>query len=177
MANIEQITTDLLNQYDMMTAPIDVKALIKKLKIKLELVDFGDEISGVLVTEKGKTKIGYSKNESSQRQRFTLAHELGHFILHVKDSTDKLFVDNVKVMYRKQAFTRTEKMQEVEANQFAASLLMPKDIVMERYNHLINKNSSIIDDEIVTELSGDFKVSQLAMNFRLSNLGLIEPHY
>ena len=177
MTNIEQKTTDLLRKYGLMIVPVDVKLLIKKLKIKLESVDFGEEVSGVLVTEMGKSKIGYSRNESKQRQRFTLAHELGQYSLHLKDNKNKLFVDNVKVMYRKQAFTNTEKKQEIEANRFAASLLMPKELILDRYNYLSKEETFLIDDEIINKLAKEFQVSSVAMTYRLTNLGLIEQFY
>lgn len=177
MFDIEQITSDLLNRFNLMKAPIDVKSLIRKMNIKLESRDFNDEISGVLVTENGKAKIGYSKNESPQRQRFTLAHELGHYKLHLNEHKNNLFLDNVKVMYRKQAITRTEKNQEIEANRFAACLLMPEELLREKHNNLTDKNYFMTDDEIIIDLSKEFKVSQIAMTYRLTNLGLIEQFY
>lgn len=171
---IEQKASDLLESYNLMNTPVKVKKLIKALNIKLDKVDLGDEISGVLVVEKKKAKIGYN-GDCPTRNRFTLAHELGHYILHVNNDNE-LFVDNVKVMFRKQAATRIEKMQEIEANTFAASLLMPQKLIAEKFKELKNDLFFVTDEEIIEALAKDFNVSTTAMTYRLINLRLIENY-
>jgi len=55
------------------------------------------------------------------RQRFSIAHEIGHFILHQKQG--QLFIDKTyKVFLRDQLSSSGENIQEIQANQFAAAL-------------------------------------------------------
>jgi hypothetical protein len=171
---IEQKASDLLESYNLMSSPVKVNKLIGKLGIELAEVDLGDEISGVLVVENGKARIGYHGN-CKTRNRFTLAHELGHYILHVNNKNE-LFVDNVKVMYRKQAASRIQKMQEIEANSFAAALLMPRKLIKQKIDKLKDEFFFLTDEEIIESLSNDFKVSTTAMTYRLINLKLIENY-
>lgn len=171
---IEQKASDLLVLHNLMSAPVKVDKLIKKLDIKLTEVDLGNEISGVLVVENGKARIGFHGN-CKTRNRFTKAHELGHYVLHTNNKNE-LFVDNVKIMYRKQAASRVEKMQEIQANSFAAALLMPQTLLKEKFHELKDDLFSCTDEEIIDSLSETFKVSSTAMTYRLINLNLIENY-
>lgn len=177
MKTIELKASNLLENNDLLATPINVKLLIRKLKIKLDSVDFGSEISGILYSENGKTKIGYNEKESEVRQRFTMAHELGHYVLHLNENQNKMFLDNVKVMFRKQAVTRIEKNQEREANIFAASLLMPEILVNKRFEQYTSNNQLLTHEEIISKLAKEFKVSEVAMTYRLMNIKLIEQYH
>lgn len=173
MERIEQITTDLLQELDLMHLPIPVKKIIKSKGIKLSSFDLGEDVSGVLVIENGKARIGYSPSEPKVRQRFTLAHELGHFALHVRGTKNNIFVDSTKVMFRRKGSTPKEYTQEKQANSFAAALLMPKVLIKQEINKL-NKNLSYLNDDIIIEsLAAKFQVSEIAMTYRLMNLGYI----
>ena len=175
MQLIEEKTKKLLKKLSHYKFPVQIKSIIKELGIKLEKVDLGEDISGALVTEKGKSRIGYNSYESEVRQRFTLAHELGHFILHSDNKDDYLFVDNAKVMFRTNKTSNQDYKREREANVFAASILMPKSLITNVYNKIIDSsNHNLIEDEIVEKMASKFKVSQIAMTYRLINLGLIQ---
>ena len=120
-------------------------------------------ISGLFVIKEQKPYIRFNNNESPQRQKFTIAHELGHYVLH-KDIP--LFVEkNEAVLYRNMDSTTGELLKEKEANAFAASLLMPKFMIDEQIDIIPNG----IDP--VSHLSEVFKVSSQAMYYRLNNLG------
>lgn len=171
---IEQKATNLLESYNLMSAPIKINKLIKKIGVSLTEVNLGDGISGVLVVENGKARIGYN-GDCKTRNRFTIAHELGHYFLHTNNENE-LFVDNVKVMYRKQAASRIEKMQEIQANSFAAALLMPQMLLKKKIHELKDDLFLFTDEEIIDSLSKTFKVSSTAMTYRLINLKLIENY-
>jgi len=80
--------------------------------------NFPDNISGTIVNQKGFMIIGVNSNHSIVRQRFTIAHELGHFLLG--HELGEKIIDDV--------FDRpTDK--EKDANEFAAQLLMPIDFL------------------------------------------------
>jgi hypothetical protein len=173
MNKAELAAQNLLKKFNISEAPVPIKKLVRLSKVKLSRYDLGDDISGILVVENGVSRIGYSPYESEVRQRFTIAHELGHFILHMKEKENGLFVDNVKVMYRKQAPSRAQLLKEREANEFAANILMPFKLIKDSYKRITKKDELVSDDEIVKRLSRKFKVSQSAMTYRLYNLGLI----
>lgn len=165
---IEKKALELLVKTDSLNAPIPIKEIIKSLDIKLSPYDLGEDVSGVLVIDNQNYKIGYNSTESHVRQRFTLAHELGHFILH-KNKAQEVFVDNVTYMFRK-ANTRTKDYKiEMEANQFAAAILMPKQLLELEIDKL--SGSILSDHDLISSLSKIFKVSQIAMTYRLNNLG------
>lgn len=173
MSTIEQKGSELLDNLGMKYAPIPIKKILKELNISLQPFDLGHEVSGALVIEKGVPRIGYNPSESEVRQRFTIAHELGHFMLHCGKKQDGLFVDNVKVMFRRKNSTPKEIKQEREANSFAAAILMPQDLVEQEYDQLYESDTFLTDDSIVRSLAKTFNVSSIAMTFRLANLGFI----
>ncbi len=100
--------------------------------------------------------IKYRSTESNVRQRFTIAHELGHFILGhggaYRDNPDEFSLANHNPL-------------EIAANRFAAELLMPEDVL----NYLVVKEG--ISD--IAKLADILQVSQIAMQYRLKNLGWI----
>lgn len=148
--------------------PVPIDDIIKQQGINLLPYDMNDGISGILLIEHDNITIGYAKSESQERQRFTKAHELGHFMLH-RDG--ELFVDkNFKaMMFRPSTNMPSDKWQEWEANEFAANILMPTAILQEEIEKL---EIDYEDDAWIKELAKKFEVSQMAMSIRLSKLGL-----
>ncbi|ORA75454.1 hypothetical protein BST25_05920 [Mycobacterium heidelbergense] len=127
--------------------------------------------SGFLLREEGRPPIiGINRKTSPKRQRFTIAHELGHWRLH---EGKPLIVDqSVMVNKRNDVSSQASDLQEIQANQFAAALLMPESLVRVRANH------SAIEgfrsrDELISRLSSEFDVSTDAMSWRLVNLGIL----
>jgi Zn-dependent peptidase ImmA (M78 family) len=64
-------------------------------------------------------------------------------------------------------------IQEIQANTFAAALLMPEEIVLEHATNLVRSNSSIARDDIIAVLARSFDVSTEAMSYRLIALGIL----
>ena len=147
---------------------VDIEKIIKDLGINILKYDFEDDISGVLVIDKDSTHIGVNKNDTEVRKRFTLAHELGHYILH--GETGNMFTD--KVLFRKKSsgYTSKEEKIEQEANYFAANILMPEDLIRKEIENI---DEDIYDDSFIKNLATKFKVSSSAMAFRLINLNII----
>jgi len=165
---IEKRTSAILEELKIEKLPIPVHKVAESLGLVIKPYDLGEEISGVLVIEEGQGIIGFNPNESTVRQRFTIAHELGHYELH-KDGNE-LFVDkNFKVLFRNQNSSTGEIVKEQEANAFAAALLMPEHFIRRE----IEKNSFDLTDEgTMKKLARAFNVSVPAMTYRISNLGL-----
>ncbi|MBL7789359.1 MAG: ImmA/IrrE family metallo-endopeptidase [Chitinophagales bacterium] len=161
---IEQKTEDLLKKYQLFKAPIDIESLVSEIGISLFGKKLEDNISGVLIIREGKPMISFNENEKKvERRRFTIAHELGHFILHSKNQP--MFID--RKMYRDINSTTGEKQWEVEANSFAASILMPKALIDEEIKSIQDGS------DCAPVLAKRFRVSDVAMNYRLLNLGYI----
>ena len=145
------------------TSDIDLIKIANYLQVDVQSANLETDISGLFVIKENKAYIRYNENESVHRQRFTIAHELGHFVLH-KDIP--LFVDkNEKIMFRNSLSSTGEIMKEREANAFSAALLMPKLFIEKEILAITEKH------DIVTFLAEKFNVSSQAMSFRLSNLG------
>lgn len=166
---IERITAEILLEFHDNKLPIPIESIAKKRGLDIKAYDLGEDVSGALVIKEGKGTIGYNPTESTVRQRFTIAHELGHYELHKHDKG--LFIDkDFKVMFRDQNSSSGEILQEQEANAFAAAILMPEKLLIKEIN---NKKFDLSDDKSFKELAKLFNVSVLAMTYRIANLDLI----
>lgn len=151
-------------------APIKIEKIIKEQGLKLVPYE-EDGVSGILMVEKNSATIGFAINEPKERQRFTKAHELGHFLLH---RGGNLFIDKKSMsMYRPANTGPSSDWQEWEANEFAACILMPEHLVRDEMKKI---QIDYADDELgntwIKELADKFEVSVSAMSIRISKLGL-----
>ncbi|RWY49358.1 ImmA/IrrE family metallo-endopeptidase [Mucilaginibacter gilvus] len=172
---IEELALGLIESAGFKKTPIDIKKIASSLGVSVMPYDFGNEMSGVLVLNNDVGTIGYNKDHSEQRSRFTIAHELGHYILHRKNHND-VFVDkDFIVMYRRRNdrnYTQIELIQEQEANAFAAAILMPEHLIeCEVRNN--NFYSELSELQLIDKLAKTFRVSSPAMTFRLHNLSIL----
>lgn len=167
--HIEKITIEILKSHKLLKAPINVNKLAQKLGIEVKKEDFNDDISGLFILQNNTPQIILNKRESSNenRERFTISHEIGHYVLH--STSKQLFIDkSPRIHFRDKDSSTGDILKEKEANSFAASLLMPKELI----SHEISNNTSraFLKDPI-SFLSNKFEVSQQAMTYRLINLG------
>jgi len=172
LSKIEQRVNNLLAQSKVQSPPIPIKEIIAKLGLNVISYDLGDDVSGILVIENDKGTIGFNPKNSKVRQRFTLAHELGHYILH-KQSKSEVFIDkDFIVKYRSQKpYTAVEMKQEQEANVFAATLLMPEHMLRAE---LTKKDYQDMDEnEFIGAMAKVFDVSIQAMTYRIANSNLL----
>jgi Zn-dependent peptidase ImmA (M78 family) len=171
-SEIEARAERILQETKSLQVPVPIEAVARRLKLAVKAAPLGSDMSGVLVVEGGQGVIGYNADHATVRQRFTIAHEVAHFVLHVQSGShqSRVFVDRY-VVYRRDglASTGTDK-QEVEANRFGAALLMPKKLVLEQ---IAQRSLDLDDDDSVILLAGRFQVSAAAMTNRLSTLHLL----
>lgn len=168
---IEKITTQILDEFKIHKLPIPVNEIAVKRGLEIKAYDLGEDVSGVLVIKDGLGFIGFNPTESKVRQRFTIAHELGHYELHNKQNESALFVDKqFKVEFRNHDSSTGEVIREREANAFAAALLMPEKLLVKEIK---NHHFELSDDDNLQELAKLFNVSVSAMTFRLMNLKLL----
>lgn len=145
--------------------PVDVVSIIRELGILYREKPMRPEQSGYFARHGNTYEIGVNSIESEQRKRFTAAHELGHYILHRDllmdgEHFDRLFGASAR-SNPTWPFTRHH---EIQANAFAADIIMPADLVTTTYRN--NGNN-------ITLAAERFDVSQKAMAFRLKNLNAI----
>ena len=98
-----------------------------------------------------------NRNEPATRQRFTIAHEIGHFILH----RELIEQQKGSVLYRKDFNNNSP--AESQANFFAAALLMPRQEILKAWNTLNN----------IQDIANCFEVSRDAAYIRLNKMGAI----
>ncbi len=148
--------------------PIDVEAIIVAHNIAIRKRPLEETVSGMLVVKKDHATIGVNESHHPNRQRFTLAHELGHFLLHSNSSS--VFIDASPIFFRDETSSEGSKLQEIEANAFAAELLMPENTLRRVIN---NQPLDAFDEGAVRRLAAQFGVSTQAITIRLTKLGLI----
>ena len=146
-------------------APVPVFSAAKQLGLGCEPRPLGPDISGVLEKgSDGRYRLYYNEDEPETRQRFTVAHEIGHFIMHralIGDGVDddKAYRSTMKGKHKNLAIGPR---QETQANRFAATLLMPEKLI-----HSIQRTDRGITPE---ELAKRLCVSAKAMEIRLSDI-------
>lgn len=142
-------------------APVDVRGLARELGVRVHEAWLDKEVSGELVPlADGQFQVNLNAAHSPQRRRFTLAHELGHFVHHrhligTGIGDDRAYRSTGAGRYHNTAIGPRE---ETEANRFASNLLMPQ--------HLIERLQSqgvSTPEELATHLD----VSVPAMRVRL----------
>jgi Zn-dependent peptidase ImmA (M78 family) len=168
----EQAAQELLAQISTKTIPVPVEVIAKKLGATITYEALDRDIAGILFRDDRRTVIGVNSAHAVVRQRFTIAHELGHLQLHKGHS---VHVDRVRVNFRDINSSTAQDREEIAANAFAAALLMPAELVIETVASSLQKVPGITIDELTDSLSDRFRVSRQAMEFRLKNLGFISP--
>jgi Zn-dependent peptidase ImmA (M78 family) len=166
---INSKVNSILRSLPELKLPIRADKIAESLGIKVLEYDLGDDVSGLLAIQDGVGTIGFNGKESEVRVRFTIAHELGHFILH-KEKSD-LFVDK-QLIYRSQnsGDTPVKQIMEQEANFFASALLMPSNLLRKEVE---KAKLDLSNDMAIADLASNFGVSTTAMSIRIASLGLI----
>lgn len=148
--------------------PIDIAAIVKSQGIGVRLQPMEESVSGMLVIRDDRAAtIGINQSHHPNRQRFTLAHELGHYLLHGKRT--RVFVDSSTMFFRAGLAAEGTDKVEIEANAFAAELLMPESALRDITRH---QPLDAFDDRAIQSLAAKFGVSVRALTIRLTKLGL-----
>ncbi|WP_201306955.1 ImmA/IrrE family metallo-endopeptidase [Companilactobacillus farciminis] len=118
-------------------------------------------------------RIYIDDSEIKSRQRFTMAHELGHAMQNIRNANRKDDPDD---------YDFAERKNEVFANTFAAQLLMPKKLVLNAINEVIENrqmDSKHLDDSqidvILNDVAEKLQVSKGAIKYRVKNLNIFVP--
>lgn len=143
--------------------PVKLGQLAKELGVAIKVSSMGTGISGQVSREGNQYVIRVNRNEARERQRFTIAHELAHYLLHrnVIDNSDGGITDTV--LYRSGAPERIE----FEANRLAAEIVMPMPLIEQE---LRERFGGVVTEATIEGLAEIFEVSKAAMEIRLSTL-------
>lgn len=149
--NFEEGLADAVRQRSkLLSGAVDLDALARFWGVDIHYKDLGT-VSGWFRVIAGKPLILVNKDEYRLRQRFTIAHEFGHFFLkhgeRPRDTEEQL---------------RLRDPVEMSANRFAAALLMPQTEVVKLFN-------ARVPCDIMADY---FQVTKQSMGYRLQNLGL-----
>lgn len=131
-ARVRREVKRLHEEFDIKTPPVDPSRIARGLGISVFFVKFGvaqQNVSGFYDCE--ENAIFVNKEEWPLRQTFTIAHELGHGVLHKQWAMSSEY----RVLMRDQAYNGDEP-HEKEANAFAAHLLVPRFMLDEYWQRL-----------------------------------------
>lgn len=164
----EKQAADLLEQFGIRTVPVPVEEIAVRLGVKIVHESLDNTISGLLLRERGAKLIAVNSDHNPRRRRFTIAHELGHLQMH---EGDYIVDSTMRVNRRDSSSSTASDRDEIDANAFAAALLMPARMVRDALERL--RDSQVSNPSRVIEaLAEQFGVSAEAMGYRLINLGI-----
>ena len=141
--------------------PVDVQGLALALGIKVREAYLSNNVSGMICKTDRGWEITVNARHGATRKRFTIAHEIGHFVLHRSLIGDGNVDDRA---YRSDGSVKNNRIgprEETEANRFAANLLMPADAIIRLQNDGIDNT---------VEMARRFNVSDGAMTIRLGQI-------
>jgi Zn-dependent peptidase ImmA (M78 family) len=162
-----EAAAQVLQRYGIYEIPVPVEQIALNEGVQLVRQRFEGDQSGFMYRHDGHKIIGINSTHSRRRQRFTIAHEIGHLELHQQD----LIVDRA-INYRDRTSALGIDQAEIDANAFAASLLMPADLVLQAVKSATGDPSLTTRERLVSHLAQLFDVSAEAMSYRLINLGI-----
>lgn len=162
----------LLEEGGVGSPPVPLERLAELCRAVIRYDRFEGGLSGMVHRRPdGSGVIGVNSYHSPMRQRFTIAHEIGHLLLH---GDEEVHIDEKLPLGRRDELSSQAKdPREIEANQFAAELLMPESLVRDVVGQIVEDDPKISVDEAIEKLGRTFRVSQLAMTHRLTNLQII----
>jgi Zn-dependent peptidase ImmA (M78 family) len=145
--------------------PVNLDAIVSALGAEVRPLDLAADISGILYRQPDRRVIVVNQNQSEARRRFTIAHEIGHLVLH---KGEEVHVDaGFRINLRDPRSATAEDVEEIEANAFAANLLMPAAWLK---TDVVGETIDWSDSAELEELAQRYKVSPQAMLVRLSSL-------
>jgi Zn-dependent peptidase ImmA (M78 family) len=167
-AEIEARANQILRDHNLLQVPVDPLKVAQSLDIRVMGAVFSEEgKSGAIVKRAGQFSIFVNANEPPARKRFTVAHEIGHRVLHMESNLEELIdvEDNFRsVGVPEDDNWNADRRREWEANVFASALLMDSSLLAAKWEECKDPPT----------LAWMFQVSTTAMIVRLTQLGLLQ---
>ena len=164
-ARIEQLADGLLRGARISDAPVPIDDIVRGQGIIIRPMELND-ISGLVVRDGNGIVIGVNRTHPLTRRRFTVAHELAHALLH--EGKEVHYDKDFRVDFRSGVSSLGVEIVEMEANFFAASILMPWRFL--EADPLVAGLDFESADVAIKGLAARYKVSPHAMSIRLGNL-------
>jgi len=146
-----------------LSAPVPVERIAERLGAIIQYEPFDIELSGWSFVKDGVIMIGVNAAHNVERQRFTVAHEVGHLELHRARLEAEVHVDKGTLRHEIGAAETADPM-EMEANAFAAEFLMPAEFLKKT---IAGRTLDLEDDALFGDIARRFKVTTAALRFRL----------
>lgn len=163
---LQRRVSELLESNKIYKPPVPIEKLAKKCGAKLRYEPYSGEIAGLLFNQDGQVVIGVNSLQSETYQRFTIAHEIGHLLLH--DLTGIYLDRNFQSFTVERSAPKIVSIIENEANLFAAELLIPsKMFAHDIKGHIVD----FAEDKFLKTLAEKYKVNLQTILFRLINFG------
>jgi len=166
ISEIRRKVDRLLRENRVARPPVPVERIAERCGLDVRYAPMDGDLSGALIHNGNEVYIGVNSLQSRNRRRFTIAHELGHFVLHEGIYVDKDF----RINWRDGNSSKAVNPEEMEANRFAAELLMPTDLLVRDIESLRRVDLAALDP-----LARRYGVSSHAMKIRLGNFGFNVP--
>lgn len=147
--------SEFVEEFGPVTYPINITELARAAGAEVFLAQLGDDVYGMIEGNPGGATIYVDYDSAPNRQRFTIAHELGHMVSYKDDSAFADYVDA-------RSDTGQGSAAEIYANEFAGELLMPSS----KLRSMVERN---LDGFWIAE---EFGVSMAAVNYRRRILGI-----
>ncbi len=167
---IRRIVEELLEKNGITEPPIPVEKISEECGLSVIRRNV-ESISGFIIRGEGKAVIGVNSSNPIVRQRFTIAHELGHYLIHPPGTNDVHIDSGFEIRFRDDLSSQGTDTSEQEANFFAAELLMPQQFIQ---SDLENAGKIDLENgEFLEGLAQRYEVSNQALLIRLANLGVL----
>lgn len=168
-SQIDEMAKSLLTETDLLSIPVDVYKIAQYKGFSLFQHQLDHGVSGLIVANdkvirgfNSKKVMVVNESDSPLRKRFTIAHELGHYVL--AGSPEQCYAHRDVGDYGQ---------EERDANRFASALLMPKEDIMKEVARVKEKYPLAPNSFIIVEIAQAFLVSENAAEVRLKKLDLI----
>ena len=167
---IKSVANELITQFTSGVAPVGIEQLAIVMGLAVRYETFEDAVSGFLLAKDSSGTVFINKSHHPNRQRFTIAHEIGHYKLHFQ-SKERLFYDTKFSLYHRAKPTdnttaTTTPVEEKEANIFASHILMPDSMLKKVF---LERTNLFGDESDISLLASLFQVSEIAMSIRLES--------
>lgn len=164
-----EIAQQILDELGINEIPVPIVAIMKSLNFQVILGELEDEISGIIGIDETLRKnydsdkvIAVNNKDNAGHQRFTMAHELAHYLFDFDVSKNIIYYNTYNTKENDSNIER-------RANFFAANLLMPEKIFKKEFQRVVVKSNLYVTVERLSDL---FQVSGEAVRRRINELSL-----
>lgn len=168
---IKKKVGELLDKNGVRSAPVPIEKVADSAGATIRYRPLDNDLSGMVQRVDEKTAIiGINSSHADVRKRFSIAHEIGHLVLH---DDEHLHVDEElrsNVQFRNEYSSLGVDDREIEANQFAAEILMPEQVLLKDVAKLKDDSPEVV----IEALASLYDVSIQSMTIRLTRLGVIK---